>query len=258
MNETTVETLLYELKLSNDLAFDNPPALEVDFPSFKFKLEKGILEIKMEELYSTEIEARNVVEPHIKAWELDVLLTEGRKKFWFEFLRSVIVDMNPFPLDGSKVIHVGVAEIIFAGFESTAVVTKKMYPQIQHQLLQTPDVESLVKRYENFINGKEPLLSMAYFCLSLLQANANGRYKASNKYNIDESVLKMLGNLTSEYGDKTEARKLNEKSTLKPLTGAESTWILETIKIIIRRKAEYDYDPTATFPKIVFQNLPPI
>jgi hypothetical protein len=81
---------------------------------------------------------------------------------------------------------------------------------------------------------------------------------AANKYNIDKDVLDMLGTLTSEHGDKSEARKLDETSKMKPLTELEQTWIRETIKLIIRRKAEYDFDNYAIFTQINFKSLPPI
>jgi len=91
---------------------------------------------------------------------------------------------------------------------------------------------------------------MAYFCLSLLQASAKGRAKAARKYNIELDILDELGTLTSERGNSTDARKLDKDSTLIPLTNAEKEWICKTIRLIIRRKGEYDFDPASILPII--------
>lgn len=256
MNDPIVESLNYRLKLSEDISFDNPPPLEEELPSFKLKLNAGILEIEMKDFFSSERQARASVEPFLKAWELDNFLDRGHKEFWFEFINSKIVDRNPPPADDSKVIKAEVGELLITGHSITVHITRKNYPSPPTKLLCTPDVESLLKRYEGFLQGSEPLISMAYFCLSLLQSSADGRGKASIKYNINKTVLDKLGELTSERGDKTEARKLDKFSTLISLTDTERTWIRETIKLIIRRKAEYDFDPTATFPFIKLNSLP--
>jgi hypothetical protein len=50
---------------------------------------------------------------------------------------------------------------------------------------------------------------------------------------------------TSEKGRRLDARKLESGSTLDPLTEAEQRWIRAAVKMLIRRKGEYDYDPSA-------------
>jgi hypothetical protein len=258
MNDPIVETLEYCLKLSNEISFDNPPTIEEELQDFKLKLADGLLQIQMKIFFSTELEARTIVEPFLKAWELDNFMKRGHKDLCFEFICSKIVDRNPPTLTKSEVLIAEVGEFFILGHEVGFHVTRKSYPPIPQNLLYTPDVESLANRYEGFLNGREPLLSMAYFCLSLLQFTSGGRIMAANKYNIDKDVLDMLGTLTSEHGDKSEARKLDETSKMKPLTELEQTWIRETIKLIIRRKAEYDFDNYAIFTQINFKSLPPI
>lgn len=258
MNDPVVETLEYCLKHSNEISFDNPPKIEEEFRDFKMKLADGLLQIQMKLFFSREVEARTIVEPFLKAWELDNFLKNGYKDFCFEFICSKIVDRNPPTVTRSKVLIAEVGEFFVFGNKVGFHVTRKSYPTIPKNLLYTPDVESLAARYEGFLNGREPLLSMAYFCLSLLQFTSGGRIKAANKYNIDKDVLDLLGTLTSEHGDKSESRKLAKNSKLKPLTELEQTWIQETIKLIIRRKAEYDFDNYAKFSQINFKSLPSI
>ncbi len=256
MNKSFVDRLYYTLKLSEEIFFDNPPIIVEDFGSFKLELKNNNLIVQMIAEYKTENDARNFVEPYLRVWELDNLIERGRKEFQFEFVNSIIVDKNPPPSDGSKIIETQVGELLILTDHITVHITRKNYPRPPHTLLYSPDVESLSKRYEGYLDGKEPILSMAYFCLSLIQSKINGRKEAARIYNIDIAVLDKLGELTSERGNKAEARKLDKTSTLIPLRDAESSWILQTIKALIRRKSEYDFNPTAIFPLIDFSSLP--
>ncbi len=57
-----------------------------------------------------------------------------------------------------------------------------------------------------FLDGQEPLLSMANFCLTVLEWDAGGRPAAASKYNVNLEVLRKLGYLVSERGDVSTAR----------------------------------------------------
>ena len=71
-------------------------------------------------------------------------------------------------------------------------------------------------------------------------------------------LLNKLGSLVSEFGSLDEARKLDLKATLTPLTPEEKAWVQAAIKMLIRRKAEYDHDPNAaeSLPAITMSHLP--
>ncbi len=260
MNDPIVESLNYILKTSDEISFDNPPILEEEFTSFKLRLENGSLNVEMKNNCATEDQARSFVDPYLKAWELDYFLTFGRKEFWFEFINSKIVDRNPTIVEGSNTVRVNISASIisFSGLSATVHVTRNKYPLPPKKIKYSPDVESLIKRFEGFQNGKEPLLSMAYFCLTIIELSAGSRTKAVEKYSIRRDVLNKLGDLTSERGDKSEARKVKNRLSFEPLTMLEQNWIIETIKLLIRRKAEYDFDPDATFQEITMGELPAI
>jgi hypothetical protein len=69
-------------------------------------------------------------------------------------------------------------------------------------------------------------------------------------------VLKTLGTLTSDVGDLTSARKLEKTSQVRPHTEKEVAWIKAAVKMLVRRKAEYDHDPTAKLPQVTMNDLP--
>ena len=250
MVDPSVITLNYLLITAENTSFANPVMIEEEYLDFKIKLDEGNLVVEMKEHFSSEVQARKRVEPFLKAWELDNFLKVGSKVISFEFSSSKIIDRNPVKSKGPNILYAEVGEFLTAGDSITCHLIRKNYPSPPKGLSYSPDVESLSRRYEGYLERREPLISMAYFCLSLLQSTAEGRWKASVKYNIELGILKRLGTLTSERGDMTEARKLDESSTLKPLNNVEIEWICQTIRLIIRRKAEYDFDPASILPII--------
>ena len=69
----------------------------------------------------------------------------------------------------------------------------------------------------------------------------NNRKNAADQYCIDIDVLRNLGNLCTEKGDTTEARKYPKNRTFTPLSPKEKEWIVSVIKALIRRVGEYEY-----------------
>ncbi len=82
-------------------------------------------------------------------------------------------------------------------------------------------------------NGREPLASMAYFCLTLLENRYGGRTAASKALVVDEAVLGKLGNLSTNRGDVSTARKIT--GDLTPFGAADTQWLEAAIRALIRR-----------------------
>ena len=102
----------------------------------------------------------------------------------------------------------------------------------------TPDVETLWTRYEGYLRGREPLLPMAYFCLTVIEAAYNGRANAAKHLNVAEAFLDRIGKLASTKGDSLTARKIDVLSTKRSLSGLETTWLQEALPALIRRLGE--------------------
>ena len=126
------------------------------------------------------------------------------------------------------------------------------YPEPPGDFRITPDVETLWNRYDGYREGPEPLLTMGYFCFTVLVTFAGGRAKAAAKYKIEEAVLRKLGQLTSIRGDPRTARKMTTR--MQPLSSNEDAWIQETIKQIIWRLG--DQRSPATLPTITMAAQP--
>ena len=137
-------------------------------------------------------------------------------------------------------------------------LARSNYPTPPTRFTVSPDVDTLWHRYEGYKHGREPLLGMAYACLTFLEAQVRGREKAARTYAIDTAVLRKLGDFTSNLGDERTARKFHTRSTRRPPTGQEATWIDAAIRMIIRRVGEHDADPTVPWPTRSIRDLPPL
>ena len=72
----------------------------------------------------------------------------------------------------------------------------------------SPDVETLWRRYEGYLEGKEPISSMANFCLTLVKQRGSGRKGAAKLLGIAFDVLRKLDELAATKGDEKTARKV--------------------------------------------------
>jgi len=233
------------------IKFQNPPPLFGEYDEFRLGLKEGILTVEMKKHYATVQEARDLVERFLKDWSLFFALDLGLDaipmKFVFENAHQI--DRSPSPQILGQVSaqgHIELGGLKVQGFGTCTPPVHKEYPPPPSGFRASPDVETMWFRYRQCIDGKEPLASMGYFCLSMLQwstGSKKARAMAAQMYKIDEDVLKKLGELTSERGAPSEARKLDTTATLVPLTETEQRWLRQAVKRMILRKGEYDHDP---------------
>jgi hypothetical protein len=205
--------------------------------------------------------AKQKVDELIRAWEIYTTFDFDWDLFKFEFENAEVINRKPSPKVPGQ--NTGYADITLPMPTLKGIVTAhplqlSEYPAPPTRFKATPDVETMCFRYQQHLQDKETYQSVAYFCLSLMQWSTGitkgARGEASRRYNIDLDILDKIGELTSERGTQKDARKLDSGSTLLPLTDGEKRWIREAVKILIRRKGEYDFDP-ATAPSLKQINM---
>ena len=247
MRDPHVESLRYRLKTSATTIYKNAPAVKFTRNEFECHLNDGVLTCRMREHFPTVKEAQRVVEDFLHSWEIKTALELRRGAMQFQFEDAHVIDRNPPPPGSSEFVHVSASSgVKFTGEAiSELCITRRKYPDPPIDFTVTPDVETLWQRYNNYLDGKEPLPSMANFCLTLVESKAyrkgkKGKRKfAADLFKIDEPILRMLGNLTANRGDSMTARKVvPEKGDLIPLSGKEIEWIKAAVKILIRRTGE--------------------
>ncbi len=250
-----VVSLRYKLRGSDQVTYVSPTPVGFETEEVRFHLAEGKLTCDMKSHLSTAEEARAVVEPVLRAWEVDADLRWNRGELRFEFDGVDIVDRSPVPLGvirGHAHVLLGVAALSAVGTVSVHV-TRTRYPEPPGTFRLNPDAESILLRYQGYLGGREPLLSMAYFCLTVLEANAGSRASAAVAYGIEKAVLGKMGQLTSGRGDRLSARKATA-GPAQPLTGPERAWLEAVLKALIWRLGD-TRDVTA-LPLITLADLP--
>jgi hypothetical protein len=142
------------------------------------------------------------------------------------------------------------------GGEVSLQVMRREYPAPPARFKASTDVETLWHRYEGYKQGREPLLGMAYACLTWLEAQVGGRANAAKTYAIDATILRKLGDFTANLGDERTARKFHARGARRPPTPEETAWIDAVIRILIRRVGEHAADPDAPWPPLSMRDLP--
>ena len=260
MPDYHVASLTYSVTSSDDVTYDAPP-LVFETDESEFHLTDGTLVCRMKAHFASQNEARAAIESFLHAWELDADLRLGLGALRFQFNSAEVVDRTPVPpgITSGQIYVVEQADTMHATATQSAHITRRAYPAPPGDFRITEDVEILWHHYQEYLQGRERLLDMAYFCLTVLQvaagAGRDARRKAAEKYKIEAAVLKQLGELSSRRGDSRTARKMPTRAT-PPLSGPEDAWIQATIKQIIWRLG--DQRSSANLPTITMADLPPI
>lgn len=242
MTDLHVESLLYRFAVSEGLSFANPPALERETEHFILRLENDELTVLMKEHYDSVGSAQAIVQPFLRNWELRFALDcDGRRLVRFVYLDAKVIDRH---LEPGKTLHtVWVDAMVPIEIVAAYAITHTEYPAPPQDFIASPEVEVLWHRYERYVQGKEPLASMAYFCLTVVEWSAGGGPKrAEKKFGIDKGVLEALGNLTAK-GDEKTVRKFpkprpGEALRLRPHTPQEERWLKAVVRMLIRRAGE--------------------
>ena len=180
-------------------------------------------------------------------------LENGPSCFKLKFDHAQIEDRNPTP--GGLELHAQPLRFDMMLSKAILTVSRNCYPPPpSRRLTLNPDVQSMYDRYMGYLQGKEHLPGMAYFCLTVL-TYLKGMKRAAAMYGISRRVLTKISHLSSTKGG-NQARKASGKD--KELTAQDCRFLEETIKAVIRRAAEKAHAPDSDLPTISLSDLPPV
>lgn len=256
-----VVSLIYQLKTDATVSFDDPPPIEDDTDSFHVRLDDGELTVSMKGHFPSVQSACDVVEPWLHSWEIYTALEHsGQRQIWFDYDDAEIIDRDP-PKRGEPITtQVEAAECFCQAVSMIGYVTRKHYPQPPGHFIATQEVNALWKRFQGYRDGKEPLLSMAYFCLSFVESRLgkqeSKRKNAAAALNIERNVLDKVGNLSTRHGDLSTARKIDANATGQPLTEIEERWLECAVLGLIKQFGAYSGNPP--HEELTMADLPPL
>ena len=173
MNDPHVVALIYQIEHGQAVDYREAKPIDHEEPDFCVKIAKEKVRFEFKKHHATAKAAQKAIEEYICAWEIDAGLRQGGPNYFtLKFAHAQIEDRNPTiedrnPTPGVKDISVTVR----AGTPTVTVrvTVDKEYPPPPSGLTITPDVRTLYDRYMGCRQGKEPLPSMAYFCLTVIE-----------------------------------------------------------------------------------------
>ena len=257
MNDPHVVALLYHVEHGESVSYKEAEPLVRDEPSFHLKVKDNKVRFELKEHYATQKEACKAIEDYIHNWESDACLENGPESFRLKFQKAEIKDRNPTP----GVLHIrGTLIGEPAKISGKLTIGFRSYPSLPSGVnYDDPNVQSMYQRYMGYRRREESLMSMVYFCLTVLE-HSTGKLKkrrgaAARKYQIEKSVLDKIAYLSSERGG-AGARKATGVN--KDITQQERRFLVESTQKMIRRAAVKAHNPDSGLPRISLSDLPPI
>lgn len=256
MRDPHVQAMRYAVGSGEGILYHDPEPVSFSNHLGTFELHDSTLRIAPVEHFSEEEEARRAVEPFLRAWEMEADLNSNLGMIRFTFERVELIDRDPPPPGSAQVIAVKGVATISVDASASVQITYRKYPPPPITFRATPEVQHAYRRWIGFRSGKEPLQSMAYFVLTLLESAAGDRINAARSFNVELAVLGTIGRLSSTKGDPTTARKVGPGTQFQELTGAERQWLERVIPLVIRRLGEHASG--APLAPIALRDLPNI
>ena len=231
MVDPHVVALTYRIEHSSSVAYRNPPPLAREESQFRLEVKEGTVRFQFKEHFPTEREARDAVAEYIESWQMSADLERGPGSFRLAFQGAEVVDRQPPP----GVVNIRASASTGRPRASArAQAVSRHYPKPPaHCDFQHPDVKAMYVRYIGHRQGEEPLVSMAYFCLTVLEHSVQPpkrREKAARRWRIEKAVLDRVAELSSTRGG-TAARKA--EGIGKPLRSEEERFLRDAIRSII-------------------------
>lgn len=224
--EQAVNILYYRLETTTP--FDSPQTVIGEDIIGRFKLKNDILTVYLSDEYKLIKEARLIVDPIIRSWQLEAEINHHpvgcfRFCFWKAEMTNSILDFDdniPEPFSNEK------------DDQGILVIYSREYPPFPRTRF-TLEMEAAWLRYRKASIGiGESIQSTAYYALTIAEHSLGNRKKAAEKLRIDETILKKIGELTSTRGSKDTARK-SLGAYAKELTKKEKLWIDCAIRLLV-------------------------
>jgi hypothetical protein len=258
MNDPHVKELHYRLIHDEHVDYEEAPPLEHETDAFYVRVADGRAVFLMKEHYAATAAARAVVDPYIRAWEIDAGLEYGPGVFALEFERAVVIDRaQPDSLEGAMYG----AAVAVCGTDAILSKSMERFPTPPQSLKVSPEVEDMYYLYaESRRHRVERLVATnAYACLIRLEqmtgVSRGRRAAAAKQYAISLDILNKIGDLTANRGGLAGARKNVETA---PFTQQETMWLLKVTQALILRVGEFNATGGNNLRHLTRADLPPL
>jgi len=236
MSDPCVKSLFFRVVPGDGYEFDQPAPTSITTSIGALEISVDGASIELTQDFTTVEEARTALQPFIDGYEISSGLQSPNgcrqlRLFYYrgEFAREIDSDGK-----GTKRAQ----RILAMPSQPSSPAPVTAFPIPPTSFSAPLEVVEMWNRWEGYCLGREPLPQMAYFCLTQLEhmggtKGRSGRIRAASQFCIDKVVLDELGNLVSEYGDSSEARKATRDHP-RAFTRNERVWMETIVKQIIQ------------------------
>jgi hypothetical protein len=253
MNDPHVEALHYSVRHGEHVDYTQAVPFDHEEKDFRIKNADERAHITMKSHFPSLADARAVVEPFLRAWELDVGLRYGPRALEFDYKRGQVIDRRPTPGVHALLAEPMNLKLSFPTPKVTVGFTT--FPAPRGGMASDPVVDLMFNRYVLYRDSGASLGDAANYCLTFLEKSAGGRQAASRKFSIAKTVLDKLAVLSATKGG---AKARNAEGATTDFSSAEVQWLEQAMTLIIRRASEVAFDPHAARPLITMADLPPL
>jgi hypothetical protein len=238
MPDPHVETLYYRFRSLNDQdTFDKAAPLSGALGDFDFTLESQLLTARPRSHFGDRESARRALEPFLRSWELDALLSPSNHRIQFEYDHSDVIDRQP---DGDNVVvYPDTIQVRAVAFDAVVRRDNGRYPEPDSTFIASPITERLAERLRRVRDKEAEVPATAYFVLTDLVGEYGGpkgrREVAAAALSVDPKILDTMGKLTDRR-DPDLGRKAGRSPV--PLTMDELGWLHAAMTALIRRTGE--------------------
>ncbi len=245
MNDPNFEKVYYHFiteKFTDK--FDRASPLQMTQGDFEIELDKGMLTVTPLKHFPDVESAKAAIEPMLRSWESSTFLSHSRFRIHFRFHQADVIDRNPTP--DNTTINVHSAQSVFVA--GTVTVTREMncYPAPSKSFVSSQLTDELIYRLQQYIDGREPLPTVAYYVLERLERvfvpdKVNDTRKELGKIlNVEFKVLDNLGKISNKH-DSIIGRHAGLKPN--PITQMELGWLDEVVFRLVERVGEINASP---------------
>ncbi len=241
MNDPHVVALNYRITHGKHFNYDDAEEFEDNTsPDFCLKVKDKKVRFELKKHYATEDDAKASLKDFVRQWEFEACLEYGPDSFGLTYDDYEIIDRNP-PTTKPDVDVIQIHERISVSdnLEITTRMLKFPSPPSDVSVnADDPDTNTMFERLMNCQRGKEPVTSMANFCLTVIEGlfDRGKRKKAASHFKINLDTLKRIGDLCANKGGPLGARK--RTGIRNDLTTEEREWLVKSVKEIICRVAK--------------------
>jgi len=252
-NIKEVQCVRYKLKhlkplelaaLSSEYTFENDEIL--------FVLHDNIATIVLKKCTKSIEEAKAASLFYIKGLENLWHIDYGEKLLEFEYIHADLVVIYPSTGEIRRKRRLESSITIKVVDSNSQPVKILLKSEIDSFLLDSPTALRLANRLKQYLEKKESITSMGYYCYTVIKDYIDN-LSEKGKMVIDSKVLKTLSRLTSVLGDQNTARKVLITRTH---TLAEIDWIEKTIRLSIIKIGQNEAKKKSNIQSIKMSDLP--